>query len=68
MKRNPFLHDKILLQPPIETTDEIVHILKKTMEEAGKALLKIVPVEAGVVVVESWGREMTLALTLRSWP
>ena len=27
------------------------------MEEAGRVLLKIVPVEAEVVIVDSWGRE-----------
>jgi DNA polymerase I-like protein with 3'-5' exonuclease and polymerase domains len=42
------------METPIEATDEIVLILKETMEEAGRALLKTVPVQAEVVVVDSW--------------
>jgi hypothetical protein len=38
---------------PIEATDEVGLILKETMEEAGSAFLKAVPVEAEVVVVGS---------------
>ena len=30
------VHDEILLEAPIEATDELVLILKDTMEEAGK--------------------------------
>jgi hypothetical protein len=29
-------------------------ILKATMEDAGRKFLKIVPVEAGVVIANSW--------------
>jgi len=32
-------------------------ILKKTMKEAGRALLMIVPVEAEVVIVGSWAEK-----------
>jgi hypothetical protein len=32
-------------------------ILKETMEEAGRALLKVVPVEAKVVIVDSWAEK-----------
>lgn len=32
-------------------------ILKDTMEEAGTALLKTVPVEAEIVVVSSWAEK-----------
>jgi hypothetical protein len=32
-------------------------ILKDTMEEAGRALLKIIPVEAEVVIVDSWAEK-----------
>jgi hypothetical protein len=32
----------------------VAFLLKETMEEAGKVLLKTVPVEAEVVVVGSW--------------
>jgi hypothetical protein len=39
---------------PIEGMGEAALILKDTMEEAGRALLKAVPVEAEVVIVGSW--------------
>jgi hypothetical protein len=32
-------------------------ILKDTMEEAGEALLKIAPVEAEVVIADSWAEK-----------
>jgi hypothetical protein len=31
--------------------------LKEVMEEAGRALLKIVPVEAEVIAVDSWAEK-----------
>jgi hypothetical protein len=31
--------------------------LKETMEEAGRAMLKIVPVEAEVVIANSWAEK-----------
>ena len=49
--------DEILLEVPIEATDEVALILKDTMEEAGRALLKITPVEAEVVIVDSWAEK-----------
>jgi DNA polymerase I-like protein with 3'-5' exonuclease and polymerase domains len=36
--------DEILLEVPIEATDEVALILKETMEGAGRAFLKILPV------------------------
>ena len=45
--------DEILLEAPIEAEDEVALILKDTMEEAGMALLKTVPVVTEVVVVSS---------------
>jgi len=51
------LKDEILLEAPIEVTDEVTLILKEAMEEAGRALLKTVPVEADVVVVGSWAEK-----------
>jgi len=51
------VHDEVLLEAPIEATDEVVLILKDTMEEAGGALLKIVPVEAEVVIADSWAEK-----------
>jgi DNA polymerase I-like protein with 3'-5' exonuclease and polymerase domains len=50
MERSLCVRDEILLKAPIEAVDEVALILKDTMEEAGKVLLKIVPVEAEVVV------------------
>ena len=47
-------HDEILLEVLIEATDEVVPILKERMEQAGRTLLKTVPVESDVVVVGSW--------------
>jgi DNA polymerase I-like protein with 3'-5' exonuclease and polymerase domains len=51
------IYDEILLEVPIEATDKVAFILKETMEEAGRALLKIIPVEAEVVVVGSWAEK-----------
>ena len=50
-------HDEILLEAPIEAMDEVALILKDTMEEAGRALLKVVPVKAEVVVADSWAEK-----------
>jgi DNA polymerase I-like protein with 3'-5' exonuclease and polymerase domains len=50
-------HDEILLEALIEPTDEVALILKDTMEEAGRALLKVVPVEAEVVIAYSWAEK-----------
>lgn len=57
MERSLSVHDEILLEVPIEATDEVAHILKITMEKAGRALLKIVPVEAEMVIVDSWAEK-----------
>ena len=40
--------------------EEVVLILKDTMEEAGRALLKVVPAEAEVVIVDSWAEKWHL--------
>jgi DNA polymerase I-like protein with 3'-5' exonuclease and polymerase domains len=48
---------EILLEIPIEAKDDVALILKETMEEAGRTLLKIVPVEAEVMVVGSWAEK-----------
>jgi len=45
---------EILLEALIKANDEVALILKGTMEEAGRVLLKIVLVEAGVVIGDSW--------------
>ena len=44
----------ILLEAHAEMTNEVADILKDTIEEAGGALLKIVPLEAEVVIANSW--------------
>ena len=36
MERSLFARDEILLETPIEATDEVALILKEPMEEAGK--------------------------------
>ena len=56
--------DEILLEAPIEATDEVALILKDTMEEAGRTLLKIVPVEAEVVIANSWAEKLPLVLKI----
>ena len=57
MERNLCIHDGIVLEAPIESMDEVGLILQETMEEAGNAMLKIVPVEAEVVVAGSWAEK-----------
>ena len=57
MERSLCVHDEILLEAPVEAMDEVALILKETMEETGRALLEIVPVEADVVVVDSWAEK-----------
>jgi DNA polymerase I-like protein with 3'-5' exonuclease and polymerase domains len=47
------MHDEIIVEAKGEIAKPVALILKDTMEEAGRALLKIVPVEAHVVVVDS---------------
>jgi DNA polymerase I-like protein with 3'-5' exonuclease and polymerase domains len=56
MERSLCIHDKILLEAPIEATNEVALILKETMVGTGKTLLKTVPVEAQVVIVDSWSQ------------
>ena len=51
------VHDEILLEAPIEATEEVAEILERTMEEAGKTFLKILQVEAEVVVVDTWAEK-----------
>ena len=57
MERDLCTHDEVLVEAPIEVTDEVALILKETMENAGRALLKSVPVEAEVVIVDSWAEK-----------
>jgi len=57
MERSLCIHDEILLEAPIEATDEVALILKEAMEEAGRSFLKIASVEAEVVVVDSWAEK-----------
>ena len=52
-ERSLCVHDKILLEALIEATGEVALILKETMEETGRSILKAVPVEAEVVVADS---------------
>ena len=43
-------------------------ILKEIMEEAGRSFLKVVPVEAEVVIANSWAEKRHRLLTLRYLP
>ena len=54
MERSLCVYDEILLGTLVESTNEAALILKVTMEEAGRTLLKFVSVEAEVVVAGSW--------------
>jgi len=47
-------HDEILLETPIEATDEVALILKETMQDAETSFLKTAPVAAEMVVVGTW--------------
>jgi DNA polymerase I-like protein with 3'-5' exonuclease and polymerase domains len=40
IERSLYVHDEILLETPIEATDEVALALKDTIEEAGRTLLK----------------------------
>ena len=62
------IHDEILLEVPIEATDEVALILKETMEETGRSFLKTVPIEAEVVIVGSSAEKRHLFLIPLSWP
>jgi DNA polymerase I-like protein with 3'-5' exonuclease and polymerase domains len=57
IKRSLCIHGEILLEAPIEATDEVALTLKDTMEEAGSVFLKIAPVMAEVVVADSWAEK-----------
>jgi DNA polymerase I-like protein with 3'-5' exonuclease and polymerase domains len=49
--------DEIFVEAKSGIAETVVLILKDTMEEAGGALLKIAPVEAEVVVADSWAEK-----------
>jgi len=66
MKRSLCIHDEILVEAPIEATDEVALILKETTEEAEGSFLKIVPVETDVVVVGGWAEKKHLLLIPQS--
>jgi len=51
------VHDEIILEAPIEGEDEVVVILKETMEEAGREFLEKVPVVAEITVGNSWAHK-----------
>ena len=56
-EKNHLFHDEILMEAPIEESDEVALIVKETMKEAGLTFLKTVPVEAEVVIVGSWAEK-----------
>ncbi len=51
------VHDEIILEAPVKIADAIAMILKQTMEEAAEIFLKLVPVEANVMVANSWAEK-----------
>jgi DNA polymerase I-like protein with 3'-5' exonuclease and polymerase domains len=51
------MHDEIIVKTKARIADEVPLILKQTMEEAGRALLKIAPVEVEVIVADSWAEK-----------
>lgn len=48
------IHDEIILEVPEEKSEETAALLKRTMEEAGNAILPDIPVVSEVVVSDSW--------------
>jgi DNA polymerase I-like protein with 3'-5' exonuclease and polymerase domains len=48
------VHDEILLEGPVEAAHEVALILQETMEEVGRAALKVASVEAEVVIADRW--------------
>jgi len=66
MESSLCIHNEILLEAPIKATDEVALVLNDTMEQAGRALLKTVPVEAQVVVTRSRAEKWELLLISRS--
>ena len=51
------MHDEIIVETKARIAGEVPLILKQTMEEAGRSFLKVVPVEAEVVIVGSWAEK-----------
>ena len=49
--------DKIFVEAKSGIAETVALILKDTMEEAGGAMLKIVPVKAEVVIADSWAEK-----------
>jgi DNA polymerase I-like protein with 3'-5' exonuclease and polymerase domains len=49
--------DEIFVEAKSGIAETVALILKDTMEEAGGALLKIAPVEAEVVLADSWAEK-----------
>jgi DNA polymerase I-like protein with 3'-5' exonuclease and polymerase domains len=54
MERRIYIHAEILPVAAIKATDEVVPILEEIMEEAGRTLLKTVPIIAEVITAKSW--------------
>lgn len=51
------MHNEIIVKTKARIADEVALILKETMEETGRSFLKVVPVEAEVVVRGSWAEK-----------
>ena len=59
------VHDEILLEAPMEASDELVSALKEALEEAGKVSPKTVAARLRGLLWQ-FGREMIIALCGRS--
>ena len=49
--------DKIFVEAKSGIVETVALILKETLEETGRALLKVVPVEAEVVIADNWAEK-----------
>ncbi len=48
------VHDEIVLETEKNYSQKLAYILKKSMEKAGKIILKNVPVEVDIKIADSW--------------
>jgi DNA polymerase I-like protein with 3'-5' exonuclease and polymerase domains len=51
------MHDEIIVEAKSGIAETVAFILKETMEASGRSFLKVVTVEAEVVIVDSWAEK-----------
>ena len=51
------IHDEIIIEAPEANAAETARILQQTMEEAGREVLKQVPVAAEARIADSWAEK-----------